>query len=45
MRHNLVQSFVLDDEEIKYFGLIFGPIQGCLVIWARHIDLIMEWLT
>jgi len=28
MRHNLVQSFVLGDEEVKYLGLIFGPIQG-----------------
>jgi len=32
MRHNLVQSFVLGNEEIEYFALIFLPIQGCLAV-------------
>lgn len=38
VRHDLIQGFVLGDEEIEDFALMFAPIQGSRAVLGHLVD-------
>lgn len=44
MRYNLVECFLLGNEEIEDFAFVFGPIQDCLPILGHITDLTVGYV-
>ena len=42
MRHDLLKGFVLSDEEMEDFALMFMPILGCLAVLGHLADPTVE---